>query len=110
MSGQTLMAPLGGEIYQEVFDRQGNRIVLTYNDLWMLIVCRTSMDGDWIRARQAAGMVMDPSHKQNLAERLWELEQMLGGLPEIPPGVQTLHLQRAHHWFKGRPVLFDRQW
>jgi hypothetical protein len=110
MTSQTMMAPLGGEIYQEVFDRRGERIVLTYNDLWMIIVCRTSLDGDWVRARQAADMVLDASNKKALVERLWELDQLLGGLPEIPPSVQTLHLQRAHQWFKSRPILNDRQW
>lgn len=110
MSTKTLARPLGGEIYQELKDRYGTPIVLTYNDLWMLIVCRTSLDGDWVKTRQAAGMVMDAAGKCAIAERLWELEQLLGGLPEIPPAVEMLHMQRAHQWFKGRPVVSEKRW
>jgi len=110
MTTKTLARPLGGEVYEELKDRHGNVIVLTYNDLWMLLVCRTSLDGDWVRTRQAASMVMDAAAKCAIAERLWELEQLLGGLPTIPPGVQSFHLQRAHQWFKGRPVVYEKRW
>lgn len=110
MSTKTLATPLGGEIYQELKDRRGNVITLTYNDMWMLIVCRTSHDGDWIRTRQAASMVTDAANKRALAERLWELEQLLGGLPVIPPPVQTMHLHRAHQWFQSRPVQMEKRW
>lgn len=110
MTTKTLMGPLGGEVYIDLKDRWGNTISLTYNDLWMLIVCRASQDGDWIRTRQAASLVADANNKRALAERLWELEQTLGGLPEIPPTVLKLHMQRAHIWFKQRPVLHDRNW
>jgi hypothetical protein len=110
MTRQTMMAPIGGELYQEVLDGQGKRILLTYNDLWMLIVCRDSLDRDWARAHQAAGLVADPAGKQALVEYLWELEQTLGELPEIPEEVKALHGQRAHHWFQSRPVLKERQW
>lgn len=109
MTTQTLIAPLGGEVYQELFDRQGNRITLTYNDLWMLIVCRTGLEGDWIRTRQLAMMTTDAVGKQEIAQRLWELDQILGGLPEIPRRVQKLHLHRAHQWFKSRPVIHQCQ-
>lgn len=110
MSTKTMMGPLGGEIYTEVKDRRGNVIALTYNDLWMLIVCRISQDGDWVRTRQAASVVEDATNKRALVERLWELEQMLGGLPEIPPNVLKLHERRAHLWFTQRPVVNDRNW
>lgn len=110
MDTETLARPLGGELYMEIQDRRGNPIILTYNDLWMLIVCRTSLDGDWVRTRQACTMVMDAAGKQAVADRLWELEQLVGGLPEIPPVVQTLHMQRAHQWFKARPVVHEKRW
>ncbi|HEX2908225.1 MAG TPA: hypothetical protein VHO69_15245 [Phototrophicaceae bacterium] len=110
MTTKTIMGPLGGELYTELKDRRGNTITLTYNDLWMLIVCRTSQDGDWVRTRQAASMVADATNKRALAEHLWELDQTLGGLPEIPPTVLKLHVQRAHLWFNQRPVLQDRNW
>lgn len=110
MSTRTMMGPLGGEIYTELKDRRGNTIALTYNDLWMMIVCRMSQDGDWVRTRQAASQVVDATNKRALVERLWELEQTLGGLPDIPATVLKLHEQRAHLWFNQRPVLYDRNW
>jgi len=110
MAAKTLLRPLGGETYLEIVDIAKNTIILTYNDLWMLIVCRTSLDGDWFRLRQAASMVQDASHKRAIADRLWRLEQELGGLPDIPLDVQNLHIHRAHHWFKQRPVLADKHW
>jgi hypothetical protein len=76
----------------------------------MLIVCRTSLDGDWFKLRQAASIVQDATHKKAIAVRLWQLEQELGGLPDIPPDVQNLHIHRAHLWFKQRPVLSDKHW
>jgi hypothetical protein len=100
----TLRRPLGGELYQRLTDGQGNAVELTYNDLWMLIICRTTLDGDWNRAREAAGMVPDPAHKQALVERLWKLEQALDGLPPIPEDVLKLNLHRAHQWFNQRHV------
>jgi hypothetical protein len=110
MVTKTLSHPIGGEIYQEFTDRAGNVFMLTYNDLWMLIVCRTSLDGDWIRTRQATEVVEDGKAKREIVDRLWELEQTLGGLPEIPSNVQNLHLHRAHQWFKMREVQTSRRW
>ncbi len=110
MSTRTMMGPLGGEIYTEVKDRRGNKVCLTYNDLWLLIVCRATYDGDWVRMRQAASLVADAASKRALIDHLWELEQMLGSLPEVPPTVVKLHSQRAHLWFNQRPVLNDRNW
>jgi hypothetical protein len=110
MDTKTMLRPLGGEIYLEIADVGSKKIVLTYNDLWMLIVCRTSLDGDWIRTRQAASMVYDALQKQAVADRLWAIEQHLGGLPAIPSDVQNIHIYRAHQWFKQRPVLTDKKW
>ncbi|PJF39679.1 MAG: hypothetical protein D6737_07025, partial [Chloroflexi bacterium] len=104
LKGETVPRPLGGEIYEEFQDKNGNRIVLTYNDLWLLIVCQTSMDGDWARVREAAGMVPDPTRKRELANRLWKLEQELDGLPPIPDKIQKINLHRAHNWFNQRTV------
>jgi hypothetical protein len=110
MSAQTLLRPLGGETYIQFLDHSQKTIVLTYNDLWTLIVCRTSLDGDWHRTRQASLLVHDAANKRTIADRLWTLEQYLGGLPEIPSDVQNLHIHRAHLWFKQRPVIQDKQW
>jgi hypothetical protein len=110
MSAQTRLRPLGGEIYIQFLDQTKNTIVLTYNDLWMLIVCRTSLDGDWHRTRQAALLVQDGPNKRAIADRLWSLEKQLGGLPEIPSDVQNLHIHRAYQWFKQRTVILDKQW
>lgn len=105
-----MLRPLGGETYLEFVDEAKNKVVLTYNDLWMLIVCRTSLDGDWHRMRQAASLVQDAPNKRTVADRLWLLEQRLGGLPDIPPDVQNLHIHRAYQWFKQRPVIVDKHW
>ena len=105
-----MLRPLGGETYLEFVDEAKNTVVLTYNDLWMLIVCRTSLDSDWHRMRQAASLVQDASNKQALADRLWSLEQRLGGLPDIPLDVQNLHIHRAYQWFKQRLVIVDKHW
>ena len=105
----TLLRFFGGDKYCEIPDKQGGVIVLTNNDLWMLIVCRTTLDGDWIRMGQAAGMVVDPVKKRAIAERLWRLEQRLDGLPLIPPMVTKLHLHRAHVWFNERIVSEHRE-
>lgn len=110
MSVKTLAEPLGGETYLELEDSAGNLVTLTYNDLWMMLVCQTTLDGDWIRARQVVSMVVDAARKRAVVDRLWELEQVLGGLPAIPPGVRKMHLERAHHWFNKRPVLTDKNW
>jgi hypothetical protein len=110
MSAQTLLRPLGGETYIQFLDHFQKTVVLTYNDLWTLIVCRTSLDGDWHRTRQAALLVYDATNKRAIADRLWTLEQHLGGLPEIPSDVQNLHIHRAYLWFKQRPVIQDKQW
>jgi hypothetical protein len=109
-NAKTMLRPLGGETFLELEDSSNNKIILTYNDLWMLIVCRTSMDGDWFRARQAASMVQDAPNKQAIAEYLSKLDQQLGGLPDIPSDVQHLHVHRAHLWFNQRPVLTDKHW
>jgi hypothetical protein len=109
-SKHTVPRPLGGETYQEIKDDQGHAITLTYNDLWMLIVCFETMDGNWIRLREAATMVADAVHKREIVERLWKLEQSLGGLPEIPAPIVRLHLQRAHVWFNQRPVSSGKSW
>ena len=110
MSAQTLLRPLGGETYIQFLDEAKNTVILTYNDLWMLIVCRTSLDGDWHRTRQAALLVQDSANKRKIADRLWSLEQSVGGLPEIPSDVQNLHIHRAYLWFKQRPVIQDKHW
>ncbi|NDJ62536.1 MAG: hypothetical protein GYB67_15515 [Chloroflexi bacterium] len=104
----TTPRPYGGEFYTEVTDSQGHVITLTYNDLWMHIVCLQSLDGDWQRARQAAGMVPDAARKRAIIDRLWRLEQVLNGLPAIPEGLMQLNLHRAHVWFNTRQVS-DRQ-
>lgn len=106
----TLPRPFGGETYQEIEDRQGYTITLTYNDLWMLIVCQSTMDGDWVRLREAATMVADAPHKREIAERLWRLEQKLGGLPTVPRELVQLHLHRAHLWFNQRTVSNAKNW
>jgi hypothetical protein len=49
-------------------------------------------------------------HKREIVERLWKLEQSLGGLPEIPAPIVRLHLQRAHVWFNQRPVSSGKSW
>ncbi|MCB9454547.1 MAG: hypothetical protein H6671_01010 [Anaerolineaceae bacterium] len=110
MSSKTLAGPLGGETYQEIEDTDGNVVILTYNDLWMMLVCQTTLDGDWVRTRQAAMMVADAARKRMVIDRLWQLEQVKGGLPPIPAEIRTMHLERAHHWFKKRPVLSDKNW
>lgn len=110
MNTKTMLRPLGGETYLEISNAAHSPIVLSYNDLWMLIVCRTSLDGDWIRLRQAASMVYDPLQKQAVVDRLWALEQQLGGLPEIPEDVRNIHFYRAQQWFKQRPVRTDKNW
>jgi hypothetical protein len=108
--GDTIPRPLGGEIYHSYSDNNGNAVVLTFNDLWALIVCRHTQDGDWVRTREAAGMVPDPARKQAVIERLWKLEQTLDGLPTIPDNVLKMHLHRAHVWFNQRPVSDARNW
>lgn len=106
----TMPRPLGGEIYQELVDAQGKLVILTYNDLWLMIVCRASLDGDWLRVREAAGIVPDPSRKRALVDRLWKLEQAFEGLPPIPDEVLKLNLHRAHLWFNQRTVSDARNW
>ncbi len=100
----TLPRPTGAEIYQEISAPNGGTIVLTYNDLWLIIVCRNSMDGDWTRTREASLMVTDPAKKRALADRLWRLDQLLEGLPAIPDDVLRMNLSRAHVWFNERMV------
>lgn len=95
---------LGGEIYLELTDPHGSRVRLTYNDLWLMIVCNESIDGDWIRMREAASMVYDAGRKRPLVDRLWKLEQTLDGLPEIPAEITRAHLRHAHVWFNQYPV------
>lgn len=106
---QTILSPRGGEPYAEIKDGKGMTIMLTYNDLWMLLVCRTTLDGDWTRAREAASMVVDPTRKRAIVDRLWRLEQQVG-LPVIPAGVEKLQLHRAHVWFNDRPVSDAKSW
>lgn len=110
MNSKTIAGPLGGETYLEFQDTHGRPIVLTYNDLWMMLICQTTLDGDWIRTRQAASLVVDAARKRQLVDRLWELEQVIGGLPAIPTNVRIMHQERAHHWFNKRPVLTDKNW
>ncbi len=109
-SKETLPRPLGGETFEDIKTKDGQIINLTYNDVWMLIVCRQTMDGDWIRLREAATMVADSPHKREIVERLSRLEQTLGGLPMIPPDVIQLHLHRAQVWFNQRPVSTGKHW
>ncbi len=110
MMTQVADQPLGGEVFMQLTDRLGTPVTLTYNDLWMLIVCRASMENDWIQMRRAASTVTDAAAKSDLAQRLWELEQVLGGLPEIPREVQKRHLHRAHVWFTRHTVCQDSRW
>ena len=110
LTADTLIAPLGGETYQEIYDRTGNPITLTYNDLWIMIICKTMMNGDWLSTRKATRKVKDVFGKNVLIDKLWELEQVLGGLPEIPPGVLKLHSHRAQYWFKEMPVSLYKRW
>jgi len=109
-SQETVPRPLGGETFEEIKTKDGQVIHLTYNDLWMLIVCRETMDGDWVRLREAATMVADAPHKREIVERLWRLEQTPSGLPLIPSDVMKLHLHRAHVWFNQRPVSSGKHW
>jgi hypothetical protein len=107
-STSTLPRPIGAETYQEIVAQDGSRILLTYNDLWMMIVCANSQDGDWARTRHAAMLVVDPLKKRAIADRLWQLEQQLKGLPSIPEDVLRLNLHRAHVWFNERMVSADK--
>lgn len=100
----TLPSPHGRETYLLLPRKGGKPVVFTYNDLWMLIVCRETLDGDWVRARQAAGMVRDAAKKQEIVDRLWQLERELNGLPEIPEPVARLNRHRANRWFNSRLV------
>lgn len=95
---------LGGEIYLEITDALGSRVRFTYNDLWLMIVCHESIDGDWVRMREATSMVCDGVRKRIMVDRLWKLEQALDGLPEIPSQDTNSHLRRAHVWFNQQPV------
>lgn len=106
----TIPRPLGGEVYQELLDTNGKLVVLTYNDLWLMIVCRASLDGDWLRTREATGLVPDPARKRAMVERLWKLEQALDGLPPIPEETFKLNLHRAHLWFNQRTVSDASNW
>jgi hypothetical protein len=106
----TMPRPLGGETYQELVDAEGKTIILTYNDLWMLIVCRSTMDGDWIRMRESTSLVADSPRKRTIVERLWKLEQSLGGLPAVSAEIQRIHMHRAHLWFNQRPVSSAKNW
>jgi hypothetical protein len=104
-TGDTLHTPRGSSVYQEIHHpTSGEAIDLTYNDLWLIIVCRTSMDGDWQRTRASAAMVPDSARKIALIDRLWQLERSLGGLPPIPDEIRQLHVRRAHNWFNRRVV------
>jgi hypothetical protein len=107
MGNTTQAPPNGGAIFLEFQNREGLLIPITYYELWTLIVCRTSLGGNWERAKQAASMVMDAPRKRALVERLSRLAEQ-GSLPEIPIEIQHMHLQRAHRWFKGRPVVGDQ--
>lgn len=100
----TLPRPNGAELYRTITAPGGECIALSYNDLWMMIVCQHSQDGDWTLTRQAALMVIDPAKKRAIADRLWRLEQQLDGLPAIPDDVLRLNLHRAHVWFNERMV------
>jgi hypothetical protein len=100
----TLPSPLGTETYALLPRKGAKPILFTYNDLWMLIVCRETLDGDWVRARQSAGMVTDAAKKQALVDRLWKMERELNGLPMIPDNVRRLNLHRAHVWFNTKKV------
>ncbi|MBE2267997.1 MAG: hypothetical protein IAE80_07170 [Anaerolinea sp.] len=100
----TIPSRSGREIYQQFTAPDGTFVVLTYNDLWMMIVCQSTLDGDWTRTRQACMIVTDPLKKRVIADRLWALEQQLDGLPAIPPEVLLFNLHRAHRWFNERMV------
>src|SRR5262245_5678515 len=106
----TVPRPYGGEVFTVFQDKRGNPIILTYNDMWVMIVCRSTMDGDWRRTKEAAGMAADPGRKQALVDRLWKLEQKLDGLPVLDDGVVKLNLHRAHIWFNQRPVSDSKRW
>ncbi len=95
---------LGGELYLEFDDPEGQRVMLTYNDLWLIIVCRESLDGDWVRMREATSMVPDSARKRTLVDRLWKLEQALEGLPEVPEELTHAQLRQAHVWFNQQTI------
>lgn len=100
----TRPAPSGFDTYILLTRPDAAPVIFSYYDLWALIVCRKTLDGDWQRARQAAGMVPDATRKKAIMERLWTLERELNGLPIIPDPVMTLHLHRAHVWFNHKMV------
>lgn len=110
MREKTLQAPRGGEFYMEISDHRGEPVTLTYNDLWTLIICRAHLQGDWVRASEVAASAPDGERKRALVHRLWELELNLGKLPEIPPTVEKLHLQRALVWFNQQTVSENKNW
>ncbi|GEM_PF-2731053 len=100
----TRPAPSGFDTYTILARPHGKPYIFTYQDLWMVIVCRSTLDGDWIRARASAEMVTDAANKKAIIERLWALERELNGLPLIPDQVVKLHFHRAHVWFNQRKV------
>lgn len=106
---QTILRPQGGEVYAVIKDAAGASVTLTYNDLWILLVVRTTLDGDWVRAREAASMGVDPLRKRALVDRLWRLEQQ-AVLPIIPAEIEKLNLHRAHVWFNEREVSDNKSW
>jgi hypothetical protein len=100
----TATVPQGSDPYVVIEDEQGGSITLTYNDLWLMLVCQQTFDGDWTRARHVATMVTDARRKRALADRLWSIERRLGGLPKIPPEIVEMYLRHAHEWFNSQSV------
>lgn len=109
MHSDTIPRPMGGELYQEILDGQGKPIALSYNDLWTIIVCKSALNGDWARAREAAGLAPDPMHKRAIVERLSRLDAE-GLLPVIPEMVVRMNAHRAQDWFNHRTVSNAKSW
>lgn len=103
--------PLGGEPAAVGTHPRHGRVVLTYNDLWLIIVCAVEFRGDWRKLRSAAARVPDGPAKQRYVDRLmrYDTEMLQTLLDSIVP-LQRMFYEMGREWFYYAPLSEKSAW
>lgn len=100
-------APRGGEAALEVQGRAGP-VLLTLNDLWLLIVALADFAGSLEQLHEAAASAAAGQLKRRRIE--WLIAQHLDAAHLLRDTLNQELVEQARRWFYNQPMTEDRAW